>query len=395
MAALPSVLDPRSVIMLAGLMGVVMSVVVFFMRRSYPATIQGLREWAWAPLVAFVSTLLFAGRDVLPDFITIVVANVVLFEACLLYYAGSQRFLHGRSDTAGWHGLTVVMACALFWFSEFKPDYEIRLVIVTALVAALFFNHALLYIRNRGRVLGMRLMIVLLLLQALVALARLVSALLGMAGVGLMDATLLQSIYISMYSFTVLLLSIAAILMATDRMHSEFEFLATHDPLTGVLNRRALLDACQAQLAAAGRDGGSKTRRMALLMIDVDHFKSINDRFGHQTGDAVLREAVGRMQRAIGGHGLLGRYGGEEFVVMLPEASPAEATELAARVKASAGEAFPADSPLAAVGAFTVSIGVAPQQPGADIDDMLGQADEALYRAKSLGRDRVVLATAA
>ncbi|QRF56429.1 diguanylate cyclase [Variovorax paradoxus] len=393
MAALPSVLDPRSVIMLAGLMGVVMSVVVFFMRRSYPATIQGLREWAWAPLVAFVSTLLFAARDVLPDFITIVVANVVLFEACLLYYAGSQRFLYGRSDTAGWHGLTVVMACALFWFSEFRPDYEVRLVIVTAVVAALFLSHALLYIRHRGSVVfGMRLMIGLLLLQSLVAFARLVSALLGMAGVGLLDATVLQSIYISMYSFTVLLLSIAAILMATDRMHSEFQFLATHDPLTGVLNRRALLDACQAQLAAAGRDGGSRTRRMALLMIDVDHFKSINDRFGHQTGDAVLREAVGRMQRAIGDNGLLGRYGGEEFVVMLPEASPAEATELAARVKASAGEAFPADSPLAAVGAFTVSIGVAPQQPGADIDDMLGQADEALYRAKSLGRDRVVLA---
>ncbi|KPU97744.1 hypothetical protein APR50_16910 [Variovorax paradoxus] len=379
--------------MLAGLMGVVMSVVVFFMRRSYPATIQGLREWAWAPLVAFVSTLLFAGRDVLPDFITIVVANVVLFEACLLYYAGSQRFLHGRSDTAGWHGLTVVMACALFWFSEFKPDYEIRLVIVTALVAALFFNHALLYIRNRGRVLGMRLMIVLLLLQSLVALARLVSALLGMAGVGLMDATLLQSIYISMYSFTVLLLSIGAILMATDRMHSEFEFLATHDPLTGVLNRRALLDACQAQLGTAGREA-SAPRRMALLMIDVDHFKSINDRFGHQTGDAVLREAVGRMQRSLGGQGVLGRYGGEEFVVMLPEASTDEATALAEELRHGARQAFPADSPLAAVGSFTVSVGVAPQWPGADIDDMLGQADEALYRAKSQGRDRVVLAMA-
>jgi diguanylate cyclase (GGDEF)-like protein len=133
---------------------------------------------------------------------------------------------------------------------------------------------------------------------------------------------------------------------------------------------------------------------MALLMIDVDHFKSINDRFGHQTGDAVLREAVGRMQRSLGGQGVLGRYGGEEFVVMLPEASTDEATALAEELRHGARQAFPADSPLAAVGSFTVSVGVAPQWPGADIDDMLGQADEALYRAKSQGRDRVVLAMA-
>jgi len=241
-------------------------------------------------------------------------------------------------------------------------------------------------------VFGKQLMTGLLLLQATVAAARLVSVLAGMAGSSLMDATWLQSLYISMYSFTVLLLTIAAILMATDRMRSEFQFLATRDPLTGVLNRRALLEACAAQLAVAGRTGGAKPKAMVLMMIDVDHFKPVNDRFGHQTGDAVLREVVARMQHALGGNGLLGRYGGEEFVVLLPDAAPAEAAELASRLHASARGGFAADSALAAVGNVTVSIGVALHRPGTGIDDMLGRADEALYRAKAQGRDRVVVA---
>lgn len=388
MGALPAILDPRSVIILAGLMGVVMALVVFFMRRSYPATIQGLDEWSQAPLMAFVSTMLFAARGFFPDFLTIVVANFVLYQACILYYAGSQKFLLGRRDTRGWTLLNGCLALAMFWFSSVKPDFETRLLLVTLAVSALFFFHALLYMGHKGRVFGKQLMIGLLLAQALVAGLRFVSAVAGLAGSSLMDGTWIQSLYISMYSFTVLLLSIAVILMATDRVHTEFEYLATRDPLTGALNRRAVLDACGA-VFASGR------RRMALLMVDLDHFKDINDRFGHQMGDAVLREAVGRMQRAIGDKGLLGRYGGEEFVVLLPDVGKAEAMEIAARLKQNIDEPFPADSPMAAVGSMAVSIGVAASESGTGstgVDDVLALADAALYRAKAMGRDQVIAA---
>ncbi|MGJ7533448.1 MULTISPECIES: GGDEF domain-containing protein [unclassified Variovorax] len=388
MGALPAILDPRSVIILAGLMGVVMALVMFFMRRSYPATIQGLDEWSQAPLMAFVSTMLFAARGFFPDFLTIVVANFVLYQACILYYAGSQKFLLGRRDTRGWTVLNGCLALAMFWFSSVKPDFETRLLLITLAVSALFFFHAQLYMRHEGGVFGKRLMIGLLLAQALVAGLRFVSVVAGLAGSSLMDGTWIQALYISMYSFTVLLLSIAVILMATDRVHTEFEYLATRDPLTGALNRRAVLDACGA-VFTSGR------RRMALLMVDLDHFKDINDRFGHQMGDAVLREAVGRMQRAIGDKGLLGRYGGEEFVVLLPDVGKAEAMEIAARLKQNIDEPFPADSPMAAVGSMAVSIGVAASESGTGstgVDDVLALADAALYRAKAMGRDQVIAA---
>ncbi|MDP9605813.1 UNVERIFIED_ORG: diguanylate cyclase (GGDEF)-like protein [Variovorax paradoxus] len=388
MGASPAILDPRSIILLAGVMGVMMALVVFFMRRSYPRSIQGLGEWSRAPLVAFVSTLLFAARGYFPDFLTIVVANFVLFQACILYYAGSQKFLFGHGDTRGWTALNGMLALLLFWFGIVKPDFEVRLLFVTAAVSALFFQHAQLYMRHKGRVFGKRLMTGLLLAQALVAGLRFVSVVAGMAGSGLMEGSWIQSIYISMYSFTVLLLSIAVILMATDRVHTEFEYLATRDPLTGALNRRALLDACHGAFASGERRG-------ALLMVDLDHFKSINDRFGHQMGDAVLREAVGRMQRAVGDKGLLGRYGGEEFLVLLPDAGKAEAMEVAARLRQAIGEPFPSDSPMAAVGSIAASIGVAAGEDSSgrtDIDDVLALADAALYRAKEMGRDRVIAA---
>ena len=385
MGALPSLLDPRSVIVLAGLMGVMMALVMFFMRRSYPASIRGLSEWALAPLLAFTSTMLFAARDYLPDFLTIVVANVVLFQACILYYSGSQKFLLGSSDTRGWTLLNGLIGLSMFWFSTVKPDFEARLLIVTFAVSLLFFAHALLYLRHRPRVFGQPLMIGLLLAQAAVAALRFVSVVMGMAGSNLMDGNWIQSLYISMYSFSVLLLSISVILMATDRVHTEFEYLATRDSLTGALNRRALLDACRGAFA-------SDRRHMALLMVDLDHFKDVNDRFGHQMGDKVLREAVRRMQRAVGDAGVLGRYGGEEFVVLLPGTGQVEAMAIAARLKQAIAEPFGADSPMAEVGSIAVSIGVAANDGGRGVDEVLARADAALYKAKAMGRDQVIAA---
>lgn len=389
MGNLPTVIDPRSVILLAGIMGIVMAVVVFFMRRSYPPSIRGLREWAWAPLVAFVSTMLFSARAVLPDLLTVVLANMVLFQACILYYAGSQQFLLGHSRTGGWTLVNLAMGAVLAWFTLVRPDYEARLLVVTLLVTLLFLNHAGLYVRHRGRVFGMGLMTGLLLLQALVAGLRFVSAVFGLAGSDLMEATWIQSLYITMYSLTVLLLSIAAILMATDRVHTEFEYLASRDPLTGVLNRRALLDACEVEAKRLPRAGG---RSMALLMIDVDHFKRINDRFGHQQGDAVLREAVQRMQQATGEAGVLGRYGGEEFALLLPGVDAQAALDQADRLRHAVAAPFEPGSPLQPVGPVSVSIGVASVSAQTSVDALFASADAALYRAKAQGRDRVVAA---
>lgn len=391
MPLLSPALDPRSIIVLAGLMGLLMSVVLFSMRRSYPPSIRGLREWTLAPLASFASTVLFALRGVLPDVFSIVLANMVLFQGCILYYAGSQLFLGHERDTRLWSAATFVLGAVLFWFSEVHPSYPIRLAVFTLAISVLFLAHARLYLHHRMKRVGMRLMTGLLLLQSLVAGLRCLSAVMGEAGIGMLDTTWLQSLYVVMYSLTALMLSIAGVLMATDRLRLEFEFMATHDPLTGMLNRRALIERCEHEVTRAQRGGGA----LSLLMLDADHFKRINDAFGHQTGDEVLRELALRLQAPLPPSARLGRYGGEEFLVVLPGLGHDGARAVAECLRKGVGEPFAAESPLAAagIGRLSVSIGLAVFEGPADtLDALLARADAALYRAKALGRDRVEVA---
>ncbi|MCU4122089.1 GGDEF domain-containing protein [Variovorax sp. N23] len=393
MPLLSPALDPRSIIVLAGVMGLLMSIVMFSMRRSYPPSIRGLREWTLAPLASFVSTVLFALRGVLPDVFSIVLANMVLFQGCILYYAGSQLFLGHERDTRIWSVVTLVLGVVLFWFSEVQPSYPTRLAVFTLAISWLFFAHARLYLRRRAKRVGMHLMTSLLLLQSLAAGLRCLSAVLGEAGIGMLDTTWLQSLYIVMYSLTALMLSIAGVLMATDRLRLEFEFMATHDPLTGVLNRRALIERCEREVIRAQRGDGDGA--LALLMLDADHFKRVNDEFGHQAGDEALRQLTLRLQTPLPPAAWLGRYGGEEFVVVLPGLGHDGARAVAERLRKEAGEPFTAPSPLAAtgIGRLSISIGVAVFQGPADtLDALLARADAALYRAKAQGRDRVEVA---
>lgn len=391
MPTLSSALDPRSVIVLAGVMGLLMSLVMFSMRRSYPSSIRGLREWTLAPLMCFGSTVLFAMRGVLPDVLTIPLANMVLFQGCITYYAGSQLFLGHARDTRGWSIVTLVLGAVLFWYSQFQPDYTARLAVFTITISLLFAAHARLYLRHRLVQLGLRVMTGLLLLQATVAGLRFITVLFGAAGTDLLQPSWLQVVYIVMYSFTALLMSIAGVLMATDRVRMEFEFMATHDPLTGVLNRRALF--AQSQKAFARSQRGEAP--MALLMLDADHFKRINDAFGHQTGDEVLRELAQRLQGPLPASAHFGRYGGEEFLAVLPGLTPDAAHAVAERVREDLARPFEAGSRLADAGIerLTVSIGMAAFQGASDtLDAMLARADAALYRAKAAGRDRVEVA---
>ncbi len=163
---------------------------------------------------------------------------------------------------------------------------------------------------------------------------------------------------------------------------------ATHDGLTGLLNRGAILQDLQRELARAARDD----QPVSLLIVDLDRFKLINDTYGHAAGDAVLREAAQRMQQAIRSYDSVGRYGGEEFLIVLPGCDCESAGRQAERVRETfAGTPFaagPAALPL------TCSIGAASRLYGQHTEAavLLHEADMALYRAKAEGRNRVVQA---
>lgn len=164
------------------------------------------------------------------------------------------------------------------------------------------------------------------------------------------------------------------------------EALARIDPLTSLLNRRAFYEQGEQAIEVMNRYG----REGAVLMLDIDHFKSINDRFGHAAGDRVIRSVADGIREQIGQADVAGRLGGEEFAVLLPQMSRDEATAIAERIR-TAVEIFVVTHERSDI-PFTVSVGVADRQPGGTLADLLARADEALYRAKRSGRNRVMVA---
>jgi diguanylate cyclase (GGDEF)-like protein len=172
-----------------------------------------------------------------------------------------------------------------------------------------------------------------------------------------------------------------------ERQRRELERLATTDVLTGVYNRRVLLERLELELRRCRRYGS----RLCVLLLDVDHFKRVNDTFGHLAGDSVL-VALGHLLRTrVRGTDVAGRYGGEEFCVLLPETDLDPGRELAERLRQHlAAETFTAGETTFRV---TCSVGVAHfHDPKQKVTDLLQAADEALYRAKQLGRNRVCVA---
>ncbi|AEV84305.1 serine/threonine kinase protein [Actinoplanes sp. SE50] len=168
------------------------------------------------------------------------------------------------------------------------------------------------------------------------------------------------------------------------QLFTEVRRLATTDALTGIHNRRHFFEGASERCAQARRTGTP----LSALMIDIDHFKRINDDSGHGAGDDVIQAVAGRLRDVLGGQGLLGRYGGEEFACALPGRSLADTAHLAEAMRAAvAGEPVVTRSGPIPV---TVSIGLAELGEGTpNLDDVLGSADAALYEAKRGGRNRV------
>jgi len=165
-----------------------------------------------------------------------------------------------------------------------------------------------------------------------------------------------------------------------EKANATINRLLNTDMLTGIANRRALLE------FLSGKMDKEDERPLSLIMTDIDHFKKVNDNLGHKAGDEVLASFGKTLSGEIRERDLCGRYGGEEFLVVLPRTAIDEAVSVAERIRKAVEAAETGTPPIR----ITASFGVAASTGGEDTDSLIGRADEAMYRAKFLGRNRVV-----
>lgn len=167
------------------------------------------------------------------------------------------------------------------------------------------------------------------------------------------------------------------------------EFQATHDSLTGLWNRHAIFGVLHRELSRSGREG----KPLTVIMADIDHFKNINDLHGHLAGDLVLRETAARITSGLRTYDSVGRYGGEEFLIVLPGCDQEYGFNSVERLRRE----FDSNQLITSEGSYniTLSFGVVAVEPAANygVDEIVAAADEALYRAKGAGRNRVEFAT--
>jgi diguanylate cyclase (GGDEF)-like protein len=381
-------LDIRTVIAFAAGLGVLMALSLRYVLRDYPAMLgPSMREWMLGVFVQAVSWLLVALRGAVPDFLSVVIANALLSVGYALLVDATRRFVDMRPGDRVLYALVIASVCVQVFFTYEAPSTRVRILIGSSLFAALlplaWLPLLRAYRQSRRRSY----------LLTAAAFATLFGIMLLRVGYeffnvdGLQNAFLstpMQAFVFASLAFFPAVATLGFLLMCSSRLYQELERQATVDSLTGINNRRTLGELASRAIAAAHRH----RRGLAVLLIDADHFKRVNDAHGHAIGDEALQLISTTLQCALRAGDLLGRLGGEEFVVILPEADESAACASAERLR-QAVEQTEFSAAQRAV-PLCISVGVAMFESGDDFASLLRRADQAMYAAKRGGRNRVV-----
>lgn len=322
-----------------------------------------------------------------PLWLTYGAANTLLAVALAFYGASVFRIVELR---VCWWQIFAPAALMLVLMVSLIDTLEPRMLAATLVLmvqCALIIYWTRRYIPAQGRA---RMLLIIGSSISLIGLGMRVIAIIG-GGAAEMRydvSNLKQTISVSIGTFTAMMISLGLVLLAKERSESLFQRLALRDVLTGILNRRAVLEQFSKELERARRDASY----LAVAMVDIDHFKQINDVYGHLAGDEVICHCVNQLTQRIRESDSIGRYGGEEFLVLLPRTSPENTVAVLDQLRASVAES-PARFGEASI-SLRISIGVCCVVPNEDdtTASLLARADAALYEAKGLGRNTLCLA---
>lgn len=372
------------------LIGALLCALTFFVLYGLAASrVAGADCIRWAALLGIAGNLLYAFGRILPPLLAYEAANAVYAAATAVLVAG-YRMLFKRSAHARALSMSVLVLAVLVAFFHYVDDSFFGRSVMVSLYQVLAMGliaHTLLGARPQWHkpyyvkmfILGVCV------LTAVGHLARIGWQFVAPGPINptsLLQPTPTSVFFLGAFCVSMPALAFGGLLLVHRRIVAMAEEVANRDFLTGALSRRAFFKLGEREVAVAGR-----TRRpLALLLIDFDNFKPINDTLGHDAGDKALVAFVRRAESVLRTSDFLGRVGGDEFAVLMPEADLVAAANAGERLKKRI-EATKAGDPLAGV---TLSIGAALWRERDSLKDLMKRADKALYRAKEHGRNCVM-----
>jgi diguanylate cyclase (GGDEF)-like protein len=346
---------------------------------------RSMQIWLGAILIQCLFWILFVfGRELGVTF-SVVLVNCLSVLAMAEYNRSIRVFLGLTEQRRILYSVVAVVALLIIYFGIFNPNYLMRVLSVSlpgAVLMAWLSYVAITHCKSNYSRASLVVAIVFG-IGAVSLLARAADALFRPELE--INESLPQQAALLVYAIVPVFASIGFLLMQTHRAYARLEQLAAVDYLTGTLNRRSFQDVANKALAGCKRTD----RNASILLIDIDHFKIINDSYGHAAGDQAICRLCSIMAEALRAEDIIARMGGEEFVILLPGARLEEASQVAERLRKAIAETpieFDAHRFF-----MTASVGVA-QWQDQDLELIIKQADNAMYAAKNNGRNRVELA---
>lgn len=368
------------ILIISFFIALIMSGVMLIISRSYPKSIQGLKEWYWSVLLFTLALPLYLVRGHIPDFISIVVANTLVLFCFMMMNMGTRKF-SGDSPRYKLPAILIFIGVYVAWFLWFTymiPSINMRAAALSLFTLVVTMDQLMLAGKRLERSPGRSMLMAALLGLIITRIIRLMSMLLGYEQpANILDTTPSQLIFLAAPAVMIPLATVSYIMLASEKLNRELEFMAQHDDLTGCLNKKAVMCELEREAVRANR----YQHALSIMVIDIDDFKNINDVHGHLAGDKVLIDFIQKTKEAIRRIDLLGRFGGDEFVVVMPQISAQQAMLLADRLHQAAALSSPVS--------WTVSIGVSEWRGVGDtLDDLFARADQSLYASKLLGNNR-------
>jgi len=378
--------EPRSFIAISAAFGALWAFIFFVLHASFPREIKGLARWAWACTMMAAAAVLFALHGTLPVALSSYIPNLLVAAGVAAMHSSMRQFgdLPGRD--APLFVLVALTAVAMAMFTFGADDYRSRLLVMSTVLAILFGSCAYAIRHFEQKSFAERFTGTVFAATSVIMLARCLLALSLPTSITrtIVDASPVHHLYLATFSFSIVALSVGFLLMVNRKLHGKLEALAMRDKQTGVYRRDAFIALLDREIA----ESKSRQRPIAVMMIDIDDFKGLNDRHGQLAGERVLDDFSAKARHALRRNDALGRYGSDEFLALVTDASTEDAKVVAERIRKAVAQVRRDDIP-----GYTVGIGIARLEAGQeDAGAIIEAADKALQAARRAGQNRVAVA---